>query len=166
MRKLIVLVAAAMLFLPMSAMAGMTAFMDMEQVSDFELAETTGQTGLTIDLTVASSSFTWVSWGDDDGYAPLTTIGGVLYIVPITPLALDLNVTVDVCTSLGVNYLVLEVTGLTFSNAIALGLGDGAAGVGNAVDAGAIALGPTADKLGILTIDATLDSVLVLISAH
>lgn len=172
MRKLIVLVAVAMFFLPMSAMAGMTAFMDMEKVSDFELAETTGQTGLTIDLTVQSNTFTWVSWGDDDGYmAGGTTAAlleaGVLYIVPITQLDLDLNVTIDVCTTGGVSYLVIEVDTLTISNAIALGLGTGAGlGVGDAAQALGVAQPGSTDKLGILTIDATLDNVVIFISAH
>jgi len=48
MKKLLVLAAALLILLPANAMAGMTAFMDMDELSNTELASTTGQAGITL----------------------------------------------------------------------------------------------------------------------
>jgi hypothetical protein len=116
MKKIIVLVAAALLLLPMSAMAGMTAFMDMDKLSDVELAATTGQAGITINAT-AQVLGGYISWGDEDGYAAISASSGWLILNNITVSGLVLDgTTIDICTpDGGPTWLVIGVPGLTIT---------------------------------------------------
>jgi hypothetical protein len=66
MKKLAIL-AVALLLVPASAMAGMTAFMNMDELSPKEMATVTGQTGITVELDTVGVSSGTISWVDDDG---------------------------------------------------------------------------------------------------
>jgi hypothetical protein len=101
MKKLVILVAALLLIAPISAMAGMTAFMDMDEMSNAELADTTGQTGITINQTLQLAGG-YIAWGDNDGCGGTTTNQGWLTLNNITASAIVLNgMTIDVCTATG-----------------------------------------------------------------
>jgi hypothetical protein len=100
MKKIIVLVAALLLVAPLSAMAGMTAFMDMDEMSDNELAETTGQTGITIKQHLEISGG-YIAWGDNDGCAGTSANEGWLTLNDLTVSALDADMTIDVCKAGG-----------------------------------------------------------------
>jgi len=94
MKKLCVL-AALMLLLPVSAMAGMTA------VSDVDLEGVTGQTGITITMNVTVSADS-MAWGDSDGFGTYTTAGWLVLSSVTTPSVNLTNVTID-CGSDGTN---------------------------------------------------------------
>jgi len=86
MKKLCILL--ALVLIPASAMAGMTA------VSNADLEEVTGQTGITITMavTVQASS---MAWGDSDGFGTYTTQGWVV-LRDVTMPAVNLaGVTID-----------------------------------------------------------------------
>jgi hypothetical protein len=87
MKKLCLLL--ALMLIPASAMAGMSA------VSDVDLEEVTGQTGITITMTVTVSA-TSVAWGDSDGFGTYSTEGWViLSSIAMPSVNLD-GVTIDV----------------------------------------------------------------------
>jgi len=62
MKKLVIL-AVALLIVPASAMAGMTAFMNMDELNSKEMATVTGQTGISIDSRTMIDSGQ-ISWTD------------------------------------------------------------------------------------------------------
>jgi len=66
MKKLAIL-AVALLLVPASAMAGMTAFMNMDELSSNEMATVTGQTGITIQADTGITGGT-IGWTDDNGF--------------------------------------------------------------------------------------------------
>jgi len=87
MKKLCIL-AALMLVLPVSAMAGMTA------VSDVDLEGVTGQTGITITMNVTVSADS-MAWGDSDGFGTYSTAGWLVLSAVTTPSVNLTNVTID-----------------------------------------------------------------------
>jgi len=94
MRKLCLL-AALLMLLPVSAMAGMSA------VSDVDLEEVTGQTGITITMNVTVTA-TSMAWGDSDGFGTYSTAGWVILSTVQMPNVSLTGVTID-CGSDGVN---------------------------------------------------------------
>jgi hypothetical protein len=121
--KKVLLLAAALLLLAPPAMAGMTAFMDMDELSSSELADTTGQAGITIrgTITVVSSGF--IAWGDDDGCTNTITSTNQGWLTLAT-IAQSVTTTgsgieIDVCGSYaGDQYLVITLPGLTMTQTI------------------------------------------------
>jgi len=115
MKKLLVIV-AMMLMLPVSAMAGMTAFMDMDELSNNELAQTTGQVGITVLTNIGSVTGTggYISWGDSNGCAGCGTTAGWLNLTTLSfsvATGTEIGMTIDACTtSAGVSYLVLGIS--------------------------------------------------------
>jgi len=93
MQRLWVLAALVLLLLPGVAMAGMTA------VSDMDLEEVTGQTGLTITMNVTVTA-TSIAWGDSDGFGTYSTAGWVILSTVAMPSITLTGVTVD-CGSNG-----------------------------------------------------------------
>jgi hypothetical protein len=85
----------ALLLIPASAMAGMQA------VSDVDLEGVTGQTGITISMTVTIQA-TSMAWGDSDGFGTYTTAGWVVLRNVTMPNTKLTNVTID-CGSDGTN---------------------------------------------------------------
>jgi hypothetical protein len=88
MKKLCLLAALALVLLPASAMAGMTA------VSDVDLEGVTGQTGITITMTVTVEATT-MAWGDSDGFGTYSTEGWVILSDVTMPNTNLDNVTID-----------------------------------------------------------------------
>jgi len=88
MRKLSILAVLALMLLPASVMAGMTA------VSEMDLEEVSGQTGLTItmNVTVAADS---MAWGDSDGFGTYSTQGWLILSTVTMPSVNLQNVTID-----------------------------------------------------------------------
>lgn len=87
--KKLALLAALLVFLPVTAMAGMSA------VSDVDLEGVTGQTGITITMNVTITAST-IAWGDSDGFGTYTSAGWVV-LSDVTMPALNLSgVTIDV----------------------------------------------------------------------
>lgn len=102
MKKLLVLAAALLMIVPATAMAGMTAFMDMDELSSSEMASTTGQAGITLNASLTIVTGGYIGWGDDDGCT--TTVAptnqGWLTLSSIWSNGITLNgLTVDVCTN-------------------------------------------------------------------
>ena len=95
MRRLCVLAALIVMFLPALALAGMTA------VSDLDMGEVTGQTGITITMNVTVSADS-MAWGDSDGFGTYTTAGWLVLSSVTTPSVNLTNVTID-CGSDGTN---------------------------------------------------------------
>ncbi|MFP4476543.1 MAG: DUF6160 family protein [Desulfatibacillaceae bacterium] len=100
-KGLLIIVLAALLALPMSAMAGMWS------ITENEMEDVTGQAGITIDMAVQVTSG-YVAYGDDDGddggtYASagfFTLSGMKINDGAATPGALDLSgLTIDVGTN-------------------------------------------------------------------
>jgi len=87
MKKLCLLL--ALMLIPASAMAGMTA------VSDVDLEGVTGQTGITISMTVTVTASS-LAWGDSDGFGTYTTEGWVILSSVTMPNTSLTNVTIDV----------------------------------------------------------------------
>ncbi|MEW5735552.1 MAG: DUF6160 family protein [Thermodesulfobacteriota bacterium] len=120
MKKLLVLIVAALLLAPVSAMAGMNAFMDMDELSNSELASTTGQTGITINAT-AQILGGYIAWGDNDGCGGTTAAtDGWLTINGITASGIVLDgTTIDVCTAGTTTWLTIGVPALTINANVA-----------------------------------------------
>jgi hypothetical protein len=116
MKKIMVLVVALLLVAPLSALAGMTAFMDMDEMSDNELAATQGQTGITMTqhLELAGG---YIAWGDNDGCAGTTAGAGWLTLNNLWATGIDANLTIDVCTVAGeaTSWLTIGIAGQTIS---------------------------------------------------
>jgi hypothetical protein len=116
MKKLLVLAAAILLFLPASAMAGMTAFMDMDELSNSELADTTGQAGITLRTSLTIATGGYIGWGDDDGCAGTQ---GWLTLSSIWSSGIVLtDATIDVCTIGAESWLVIVVPSMTLNQGI------------------------------------------------
>ncbi len=80
MKKYLALTAAMLLIVPVLAMAGMTAFDNMTELGD-EMAEVTGQVGITIDSSVRIDDG-FFAWTDADGWGTTGQAGasGSLYL--------------------------------------------------------------------------------------
>jgi len=122
MKKLLVLAAALLLMVPASAMAGMTAFMDMDELSSSEMASTTGQAGITLKATAEIVTGGYIAWGDADGCT--WTIGGssqgwlTLSQLWSNGTVLD-GLTVDVCTGEdSLSWLVIRIPSMTLNQGV------------------------------------------------
>lgn len=132
MKKILVLAVIMLLVAPISAMAGMTAFMDMDEMSDTELAATTGQTGITMNQTITITGG-YIAWGDDNGCAGTTANRGWLTLENITASGLIMDgTTIDICKAGGevTTWLTIGVPALTITAGIS------AIRVGSNIDAG------------------------------
>jgi len=122
MKKLLVLAAALLLMVPASAMAGMTAFMDMDELSSSEMASTSGQAGITLRASLTIVTGGYIGWGDDDGCTATvsTTAQGWVTLASIWSTGTTMNdVTVDVCTGeAGATWIVVQVPALTLNQGI------------------------------------------------
>lgn len=125
MRKKLLCLAAALVLVPFMAWAGMTA------VSDVELEEIDGQTGISIDATMSTTA-TMMSWEDDDGFSGATSTGAVILSGMTLPNISLSNVVIDVGTTAGTSYLAIAtgnsniISGDMTIQDIVIGSNDGA----------------------------------------
>jgi len=113
--RLCVIAALVPLLLPGAAIAGMTA------VSDFDLEEVTGQTGITItmNVTVTASS---MAWGDSDGFGTYSTQGWVVLSSVTMPSVTLSGVTIDCGSDGSTSILQIDVgTGNLISGDMTVG---------------------------------------------
>ncbi len=121
MKKLLVLAAALLLLVPATAMAGMTAFIDMDELSNNELADTTGQAGITLTTTVQVLTGGYIAWGDDNGCAQTLgeTWNGWLSLSSIWSDGITLSeVLIDVCWDGTNNWLTIAVPAMTLNQGV------------------------------------------------
>jgi hypothetical protein len=117
MKKVLVLVAVLALLLPASAMAGMTAFMNMDELSSSDMSDVTGQTGITIYASVTILNG-YVSWSDDDGCTAFTTAGFVT-LSTIKSAMISVNgLTIDACDDGSTSYISISIPTLTLNQSI------------------------------------------------
>jgi len=122
MKKLLVLAAAILLLVPASAMAGMTAFTNMDELSSSEMASTTGQAGITLRASLTIVTGGYIAWGDDDGCT--TTVNatnqGWLTLKSIWSTGTNLtDVTIDVCSNTaGDQWIVVGIPTMTLNQGI------------------------------------------------
>jgi len=122
MKKLLVLAAAILLLVPASAMAGMTAFTNMDELSSSEMASTTGQAGITLRASLTIMTGGYIAWGDDDGCT--TTVNatnqGWLTLKSIWSTGTNLtDVTIDVCSNTaGDQWIVVGIPTMTLNQGI------------------------------------------------
>ena len=154
MKRMLVFLLAAALLTPAGAMAGMTAFLNLNEMGGAEMGDITGQTGITIDMT-SQITGGYIAWGDNDGCTTYTTAGFlVLSTITAGPRTVD-GMTIDACYDGTTAYLVLGMP----------------ATVGNCHIA-AIRLGPSAgfgvgESLGSLTVGSlAVSAMTVRINAH
>jgi hypothetical protein len=110
-----IIAAAILLLLPVSAMAGMTAFMDMDELSNNELSDTTGQVGITLNATLGITGG-YIGWGDGDGCGGTTWDRGWVTLSGITATGTVLDgTTIDACTSGATTWLTIVVPAMTIN---------------------------------------------------
>ncbi len=117
MKKMLAIAATALLVLPVLAMAGMTAFDNMTELGP-EMAEITGQVGITIDSSIEVTTG-YLAWGDSNGY-DTTDTAGVLKLDGLTVnggapgTALDqTGLTIDAGTTGSTSYLVIGLPSIS-----------------------------------------------------
>ncbi len=117
MKKLVM--ALVLLMVPVAAMAGMNAFMDMDEMSNNELAATTGQTGITLNATVQVTGG-YIAWGDTDGCTTTAATDGWMTMsgIQISSLVIT-GTTVDICRTGGTSWLTIGVPALTVAGSVA-----------------------------------------------
>ncbi|MBI5844263.1 MAG: hypothetical protein HZB23_06305 [Deltaproteobacteria bacterium] len=112
--------ALILLMVPVAAMAGMNAFMDMDEMSNTEMAALTGQTGITMNaqLSILNGH---VAWGDSDGCNGTTaTTDGWLTLSGITVSSLNITgQTIDICRVGGTSWLTIGIPSLTVVGGVA-----------------------------------------------
>ena len=112
--------ALILLMVPVAAMAGMNAFMDMDEMSNTEMAALTGQTGITMNaqLSILNGH---VAWGDTDGCGGTTaTTDGWLTLSGITVASLNITgQTIDICRVGGTSWLTIGIPSLTVVGGVA-----------------------------------------------
>jgi len=109
-RKSVIWMMAFVLLAPVAAMAGMTAFAGMDELSSHELAATTAQAGITMTMTGQIVTGGYIAWGDDDGCT--TTVNatnqGWLTLASIWSTGGVSTMTIDVCSNtMGDQWLVI-----------------------------------------------------------
>lgn len=113
--------ALILLMVPVAAMAGMNAFMDMDEMSNTEMAALTGQTGITMNATLQILEG-YVAWGDVDGCGGTTltnTIGWLtLSGIQVGSLAIT-GQTIDICRVGSTSWLTIGIPTLTVSGSVA-----------------------------------------------
>jgi len=96
-------------------MAGMTA------VSDFDLEEVTGQTGLTVTMNTTVTA-TSIAWGDSDGFGTYSTAGWVILSSVTMPGISLQGVTIDCGSDGSTSLLQIDVgTGNLISGNLTIG---------------------------------------------
>jgi len=141
MKKILVL-AAILMLVPVSAMAGMTAFMNMDELSSNDLSSVTGQTGITINAQITITGG-FQSWGDNDGCTAFTTAGFVtLSTITTRGFAIDVSgLTIDACNDGTTSYVSISYPTITLNQYIAaVRIGDDAA-FGNGASIGSLTVG-------------------------
>jgi hypothetical protein len=122
MKRMLILAAVVLLIVPASAMAGMTAFMNMDELSSKEMASTTGQAGITLDVnaTVASG---YGAWEDSDGAAGYLHTGVVS--VDFGAQTVAASVLIDACSDgAGNSYIVVKNVGsIALNNTVTVKVG-------------------------------------------
>jgi hypothetical protein len=117
MKKVLVLAAILVMLLPVSAMAGMTAFMDMDELSSSDMSDVTGQTGITIYASVTIVNG-YISWSDDDGCTAFATAGFVtLATIKSSMISVD-GLTIDACNDGSTSYISISIPTLTLNQSI------------------------------------------------
>lgn len=161
MKKLLLLAAVLVMLLPVSAMAGMTAFMDMNELSSSDMSDVTGQTGITIYATLNINNG-YVSWSDDDGFGGLCSLQGFVTLATIQSTGINLDgLTIDACNDGVTTYVTIYIPTLTLNQSIS------AIRLGTSHAVGLLAGG--ADNMSLGRIDqsnVTLDAVTLKICAH
>lgn len=141
MKKILVL-AAILMMVPATAMAGMTAFMGMDELSGNEMSEVTGQTGITIDATFAIGGG-YITWGDDDGCAAFSTDGYfTMSTITVSSISVD-GLTIDACDD-GTNaWINIGMPSITINTSIAAlrTSGNGSYGFGAGNSMGSLTIG-------------------------
>lgn len=112
--------ALILLMVPVAAMAGMNAFMDMDEMSNTEMAALTGQTGITMNATLQILGG-HVAWGDSDGCGGTTVAtDGWLTLSGITVGSLAITgQTIDICRIGGTSWLTIGIPSLTVQGGVA-----------------------------------------------
>jgi hypothetical protein len=105
MKKRTLFWVALIALVPLCAWAGMTA------ITDTELQNVKGQTGITISMD-ASMGATGMAWYDSDGYATSTSTAGAVILSDVTlPSTSITGLQIDAGTESGTSYLYLTNTG-------------------------------------------------------
>jgi hypothetical protein len=114
MKKFCILAALVLLLAPISAMAGMSI------ASNEDLQDVTGQTGVTISMTMNVTA-TGVGWGDDDGFLGYTTEGWVvLRNVSMPSISLS-GVDIDVGGDGTTSYIAISTYGNIITGNLTIG---------------------------------------------
>jgi len=100
MRKSLFVV-AALLLVPIAALAGMTA------ISDSELQDVEAQAGITITATVAMTASS-MAWQDNDGFTSCTSTGAVILSGLVMPSIAISMVNIDAGTCSGTSWLAID----------------------------------------------------------
>jgi len=133
MKKLVIL-AVALLLVPVSAMAGMTAFTNMDELSSKEMATVTGQSGITVDLNNTAITSGSIYWTDDDGLPAAYPSEGVVKIAlgQVTTGVASLDIDAGTVNA-DKTYVILTMGAATLNatvNSITLGSTEGDADAG------------------------------------
>lgn len=97
--KKFILILLALCVVSSPALAGMTAFMDMDELTDEDLDKATGEAGITMLVTPLSVTSGYIGWGDDDGLTNTVnptnqgwlTLHSVWGDATITPILVDVQ---------------------------------------------------------------------------
>jgi len=117
MKKSLVIAAVLVMLLPVSAMAGMTAFMDMDELSSTDMSDVTGQTGITIYAAVTIING-YVSWSDSDGCTAFGTAGFVTLSTIKSSLISVNGLTIDACNDGTTSYVSISIPTITLNQSI------------------------------------------------
>jgi len=111
--------ALILLMVPVAAMAGMNAFMDMDEMSNTEMAALTGQTGITMNAVLTVNSG-YVAWGDTDGCGTTLATDGWLTLsgIHVDSLAIT-GQTIDICRVGGTSWLTIGIPALDVTGYVA-----------------------------------------------
>lgn len=108
MKKVLACLAVLLLLTPVTAMAGMTNFLNMEDLPTTEMDSVTGQTGITINMT-AQITDGYVAYGDTDGVPGDPNPGYVILShIKTSPIQTD-GLMIDACTDGPTSYLVITM---------------------------------------------------------
>jgi len=115
MKKLCILAALLLALVPVTAMAGMTA------ASDMDLQDVSGQTGITLSMTmrVAATGF---AWGDNDGFGTAYTTDGWLILRGVVLPTVSVNgLEIDAGSTANTSYLAITTTGNLITGSLTIG---------------------------------------------
>lgn len=102
--KKLALLAAVLMIIPASVMAGMTA------LNETDMNDVTGQTGISIDSDMSAITVGYLAWTDDDGFGtPLTSHTGALTLSTITNTMTMDNLQIDCGSDASTSYLAITL---------------------------------------------------------